>query len=432
MTILRYVGIVLLVLIAGIMALIGILTLTRSSPIEQVIAEGDSDGPPYVTDPLFARSIELYAGTHIDDGNEVEVLSNGEGTYPPLWRDIADAKQSITVQMYYSQPGSVADTMSKYLIERRRAGVRVLLLMDAFGSGPLRGEWADNLVEQGVELAWLRPIRWYTLHKAAHRSHVRLVVVDGRIGYTGGWGLADYWLGDGRTDGQWREANVRFAGPTVASVQATFAAGWAEATGELLTGEMFFPRESEDPPGTVRAGFMHTLPVVGSTPAARFFALSIVGAQKTLYIANSYFVPDENMRGLLKGAVRRGVDVRVLTTSDKSDIRTTLYAGRALYEDLLEGGVRIYEYTPTMMHAKTFVVDGMWSTIGSLNFDNRSISHNNESNIVVLDAGIGSQMDSLFLEDLRYSKEIKLEEYRRRPWYRKAMEWGASRLWRIL
>ncbi|CAN5223740.1 phospholipase D-like domain-containing protein [soil metagenome] len=432
MTILRYVGIVLLVLIAGIMALIGILTVTRSSPIRQVIAEGDSEGPPYVTDPLFARSIELYAGTHIDDANEVEILSDGDGTYPPMWSDIASAQQTITVQMYYSQPGAVADTLAKYLIERRRAGVRVLLLLDAFGSDPLKGDWADRVREGGVELAWLRPIKWYTLHKAAHRSHVRLVVVDGRVGYTGGWGIADYWLGDGRTDGQWREANVRFRGPTVSAVQATFAAGWVEATGELLTGERFFPRESVEPAGSVKAGFMHTLPVIGSTPAARFFALSIVGAQKTLYITNSYFVPDESMRDLLKGAVRRGVDVRVLTVSDKTDIKTTLYAGRALYEDLLEGGVRIYEYTPSMMHAKTFVVDGMWSTVGSLNFDNRSISFNNESNIVVLDAGFGQQMNEIFLEDLRYSKEIKLEEFRRRPWYRKVMEWGASRMWRIL
>lgn len=432
MTVLRYVGLVLLVLIAGILALIGILTVTRSSPIRQVIAEGDSEGPPYVTDPLFARSIELYAGTHIDDANEIEILSNGDETYPPMWRDIASAEKTLTVQMYYSQPGAVADTLAKYLIERRRAGVRVLLLLDAFGSGPLKGDWSEKLVGEGVELAWLRPIRWYSLHKAANRSHVRLVVVDGRVGYTGGWGIADYWLGDGRTDGQWREANVRFRGPTVASVQATFAAGWAEATGELLTGEMFFPRESTEPAGSVRAGFMHTLPVVGSTPAARFFALSIAGAQKTLYITNSYFVPDENMRNLLKAAVRRGVDVRILTTSDKSDIRTTLYAGRALYEDLLENGVKIYEYTPSMMHAKTFVVDGMWSTIGSLNFDNRSISHNNESNIVVLDAAIGQQMDSLFLEDLRHSKEINLEEYRRRPAHKKLMEWGASRLWRVL
>jgi cardiolipin synthase A/B len=432
MTALRYAGIVLLVLIAGILALVGILTVTRSTPIKQVIAEGDQEGPPHVGDALFPRSIELYTGTHIDEGNHVQILLNGEGTYPPMWRDMASAQRTLTVQMYYSQPGAVADTLAKYLIERKRAGVRVLLLLDAFGSGPLRGDWEKRIREGGVELAWLRPVRWYTLHRAAHRSHVRAIVVDGRVGYTGGWGIADYWLGDGRSDEQWRETNVRFSGPTVAALQASFAAGWVEATGELLTGDMFFPRASLTPAGNMRAGYMHTPPVIGNTPAARFFALSIAGARKTLYISNSYFVPDENMQNLLKAAVRRGVDVRVLTAGEKTDIRTTRYAGRALYEDLLRNGLKIYEYTPSMMHAKTFVVDGLWSTIGSLNFDNRSISFNDESNIVVLDPEIGRQMDEIFLDDLRRSKEMTLEEFRQRPLREKLFEWGASRLWRIL
>jgi cardiolipin synthase len=430
MTALRYAAIIVLVLLAGILALVGVLTMTRNAPITRVVAEGDG-GLPHVGDSLFARTMELYTGTHIDEGNAVEILLDGNGTYPPMWRDLASAQSTITLQMYYSQPGTVADTLLKYLVERARAGVRVLVLLDAFGSGPLRGEWTDSLKAEGVEVAWLRPIRWYTLDKATNRSHTRGIVVDGKVGYTGGGGIADYWLGDGRTDGQWRETSVRFSGPTVAALQATFAAGWVEATGELLTGEAFFPAVFERR-GDVRAGFLHTLPVIGSTPAARFLALSIAGARRTLYISNSYFVPDEGMRDMLKAAVRRGVDVRVLTASAKSDIKTTYYAGRASYEELLEGGVRIYEYQPTMMHAKAFVADGIWSTIGSLNFDNRSISFNNESNLVILDDELGRQMNEIFLEDLRYSKEITLEEFRRRPWWQKVTEWGASRLWRIL
>ena len=172
--------------------------------------------------------------------------------------------------MYYSQPGAVADTMAKYLTERVKAGVRVLLLMDAFGSQPLKGEWVDNLRKSGVEVAWLRPLKWYTLHKATQRSHVRVVVVDGRIGYTGGFGLADYWLGDGKHDDQWRETNVRFRGPTVAALQAAFASGWAETTGELLTGDLFFPQVTFEDHGDVNAGLMHSLPTIGSTPGERF------------------------------------------------------------------------------------------------------------------------------------------------------------------
>ncbi len=428
----KYIAIAALILIALVLALIGVLSITRDTPVKHVIAEGDQDGPPSVSDPLFAHTIELFARTLIEPGNKVDVLLNGDGTYPSLWKDIASAQRTITVQLYFCQPGAVADTMAKYLIERARAKVRVLVLIDAFGGGPLKPEWVDSLKAAGVEFAWLRPLKWYTLHKAAHRSHVRAIVIDGRIGYTGGFGLADYWLGNGREEGQWRETNARFEGPAAGALQATFASAWAEATGELITGDMFFPRGSFSTEGVVQAGLMHSIPTIGSTPAERFFALSIAGARKTLYITNSYFVPGENLMQLLINAARRGVDVRVLTVSGKSDVKTTWYAGRTYYEKLLEGGVRIYEYSPTMMHAKSMVVDGIWSYIGSMNFDNRSIAFNDESNLVVLDQGIGAQMATVFLEDLKYSKEIKLEEFKQRGIKGKMLEWGAQKLRRIL
>jgi len=428
----KYIAIAALILIALILALIGILSVTRDTPVTSVIAEGDQGGPPTVTDPLFAHTIELFANTVIETGNKVEILLNGDGTYPRLWRDIASAQRTITVQLYYCQPGAVADTMAKYLTERARAKVRVLLLLDAFGAGPLKDEWIDGLKAAGVEVVHLRPLKWYTLHKTANRSHVRAITIDGRVGYTGGFGLADYWLGDGHTEGQWRESNVRFEGPTVASLQAAFAAAWAEATGELLTGDMFFPQASFSTEGNVHAGLMHSIPTIGSTPAERFFALSIAGARKTMYITNSYFVPGENLMQLLLRSVKRGVDVRVLTVSGKSDVKTTWYAGRSYYEKLLEGGVRIYEYSPTMMHAKSMVVDGMWSYVGSMNFDNRSIAFNDESNLLVLDGTIGAQMDSIFLDDIKYSEEIKLEEFKKRSVKGKMLEWGAQKLRRVL
>ena len=432
MSLIKYIAIAALILFAVILALIGILSVTHDTPVRSVIAEGDKDGPPAISDPLFARSIELFTGTHIDPGNAVQILLNGNGTYPVLWRDIAAAQHTITVQMYYSQPGAVADTMAKYLIERATQKVRVLLLLDAFGSQPLKRDWIAKLKAAGVEVVWLRPLRWYTLQKAAQRSHVRVVVIDGRIGYTGGFGLADYWLGDGHHEDQWRESNVRFEGPTVAALQAAFASAWAEATGELLTGDLFFPHSSFADVGHVQAGLMYSIPSTGSTAAERFLALSIAGARKTLYITNSYFVPGENFMQLLLAAARRGVDVRVLTVSSKTDVKTTWYAGRTYYEKLLEGGVKVYEYEPTMMHAKSMVVDGLWSYVGSMNFDNRSLSFNNESLLVSLDAGIGAQMDSIFMDDLKSSKDIKLEEFKKRPLSGKILEWGAQKLRRVL
>jgi cardiolipin synthase len=432
MSLIKYAAIGAVILLVLILMLIGILSITHAPPVKSVIAEGDDEGPPSIDDPLFARSMELFTGTHLDPGNKVEILLNGDGTYPALWKDLASAQRTITIQMYYSQPGKVADTLAKYLIDRARNKVRVLLLLDAFGSQPLKKDWIRSLRSAGVEVVWLRPLRWYTLQKAAQRSHVRVVVVDGKIGYTGGFGLADYWLGDGRHDDQWRESNVRFEGMTVSALQAAFASAWAEATGELLTGDMFFPEGSFADIGDVQAGLMYTIPTIGSTPAERFFALSIAGARRTLYISNSYFVPGENFLQLLLSAARRGVDVRVLTVSDKTDVKTTWYAGRTYYEKLLEGGVKVYEYLPAMMHAKSMVVDGMWSYVGSMNFDNRSLSFNNESNLVTLDRAIGAQMDSIFLDDLKSSKEIKLDEFRKRPLSGKILEWGAQKLRRVL
>jgi len=432
MGIVKYGALTLLVLLMLVMMLIGILSVTRGATVKTVIADGDHGGPPQVSDPLFPRSIELFTGTHIEPGNKIDILLNGEGTYPSLWKDIQAAKRTVTVKLYYSQPGAVADTMAKYLSDRAKAGVRVLVLLDAFGSQPLTEKWREGLITAGVEVAWLRPLKWYTLHKAAQRSHVRAIVIDGRVGYTGGFGLADYWLGDGRHADQWRETNVRFQGPTVAALQAAFASGWAEAEGELLTGDMFFPPIAFEEEGNVNAGLMHSLPTIGSTPAERFLALTIAGSRETLYISNAYFVPNDDFCTLLTNAAKRGVDVRVLTVSGETDVKTTWYAGRALYEKLLEGGVKIYEYTPTMMHAKTIVVDGIWTAVGSMNFDNRSIAFNNESQIVALDVDVGQRMNEIFLEDLEYSEEMKLETFRKRSWKGKLLEQAAQKLRRIL
>ena len=215
-------------------------------------------------------------------------------------------------------------------------------------------------------------------------------------------------------------------------LQAAFAAAWAEATGELITGALFFPRSGFQPVGSTHAALLFTAPTTGSTPAERFLALTISGARTSLYITNSYFVPDDDFRRLLEEAVKRGVDVRVLTVSTKTDVKTTWYAGRFRYEELLRKGVRIFEYQPTMLHSKTIVADGVWSSVGSMNFDNRSMAFNNESNLVVLDSRFGAQMDSVFLDDLRYSKEIKLDEFSRRSVWSKMLEAGASLLSRLL
>ena len=428
---LKRIGLVFVAVTLVALAMVGALTITRGTPVAAVVTLSDS-GPPQVSDTLFERTFELFTGTHIYSGNAVQLALNGDGTYRQLWSDLRSAKHTITVQMYYSLPGKVADTLSAILRERAAAKVRVLFLVDAFGSEYLSRQWLDSLRAAGVEVARLRPLRWFTVHDATDRSHVRVVVVDGRLGWTGGFGMADYWLGDGLHDAQWRDSNVRFEGPAVMQLQAAFAAGWAEATGELITGPLFFPRSGFQPVARTHAGLLYTAPTVGSTPAERFLTLTISAARKTLYIANSYFVPDDDLRRLLKRAVKRGVDVRVLTVSSKSDVKTTWYAGRYRYEELLRGGVRIYEYQPAMLHSKTMVADGMWSSVGSMNFDNRSMAFNDESNLVVLDTTFGAAMDSVFLADLAHAKEITLPEFERRSVWSRMLELGATLMSRVL
>lgn len=420
------------IIVVTLLALIGLLSITRGTPLRHVTyAAGERS--PAVSDPQFLSIMELFAGVHLKPGNRVEQLLNGDGTYPRLWADLRGAQTSITVQMYYAKPGAVADTMAAILAERARAGVRVLLLLDAFGTQSMKQEWADAMREAGVDVQLLRELRWYSVHNAADRSHVRVVVVDGRIGYTGGFGLADYWLGDGLTKDHWRETNVRFEGPAVMELQAAFAAAWVEATGILLVEEEFFPPSAFSANvGPSVAGLLFTATTTGSTAAERFLALSIAGARRTLYVANAYFVPDDDFRAGLIAAARRGTDVRILTVGPNTDIPTTWYAGRARYRVLLEGGVRIWEYQPTMMHAKTMVVDGQWSAVGSMNADNRSLSFNEETVLMMLDRNAAAVVERHFMDDLGFADEIRLETFRRRGLPDRIKEKVCYAFWRIL
>jgi cardiolipin synthase len=323
----------------------------------------------------------------------------------------------------------MADTLTDILRERANAGVRVFVLYDAFGTVDIPPAHRDALRSSGVVVEPFRPIRLSTLHLAQNRSHVRGIVVDGRVGWTGGFGIDDKWLGDGRSNGSWRETNVRFEGPAVRQLQAAFVTAWVEATGVMFTGRATVEELAD---GATAAGLLYTAPTLGSTAAERFVALSIGAARQTLYITNAYFAPDRNFIDLLTAAAQRGVDVRILTAGPRTDVNVVRFAGRAWYETLLRSGVRLYEWQPGTLHAKTFVVDGMWSTVGSMNFDNRSMALNDESNLMVLDRAVGNEMNRIFLDDLQHAREITLEVFRTRSWFQRMAERGANWLTRLL
>ena len=414
--------------IVVVAAIIGLLFITRGTAVRHVRSVGGDAIPVAAGEPGFPLSVALLTGTPLLTGNRVELALDGDGTYPRLWTDLRSAKRMITVQMYYAAPGRVADSLGAILAERARAGIRVLLLYDAFGSS-LGKDYMERLRAAGVRAEAFRPLRFRNLWVVQNRSHVRGVVIDGRIGWTGGFGFDDKWLGGGRRPSEWRETNVRFEGPAVLQLESAFVSAWTEATGELLTGRAALTTYDG---GVARAGLLYTTPTLGSTPAERYLALSIAAAQRRLYVTNAYFAPDVNFVALLARAARRGVDVRILVGGPLTDVRAARLAAHARYDSLLSAGVRVYEYQPSTLHAKTFVADGVWTSIGTMNFDNRSLALNDESTLMVLDSAAGRRMEEMFLDDLRQSREIDLATFRRRPWTRRVAEWAANQITRLL
>jgi len=411
------------------LALVGFLHLTRGTAVRHVQGVAADGIPLAVSEPEFPLMATMATGAWLTQGNRVEVMLNGDDTYPRLWDDLRSARGSITLQLYYGAAGRMADTLAQILLERARAGVRIRVLYDAFGTIDIPVSHRDALRAGGIMVEVFRPIRLSTLHLAQNRSHVRGIVIDSLIGWTGGFGIDDKWFGDGRTRESWRETNVRFVGPAVRQLQAAFVAAWVEATGVMLTGRVTLsPQEN----GVTAAGLLYTSPTLGSTAAERFFALSIAGARKTLYITNAYFAPERSFIELLTAAARRGVDVRILTAGPRTDINVVRWAGRIWYDGLLDAGVRVYEWQPSMLHAKTFVVDGEWFTIGSMNFDNRSLALNDEATLMVRDRTLGTQMDGIFLDDLQSADEITADSFRRRSWLQRIAERGANLITRLL
>jgi cardiolipin synthase len=419
-------------LIVGILALVGLLDAVKGTPVTRVL-NFDGSPLPSVHDDAFLPNMELACRTELHPGNSAEILRNGDEMYPRLWDDLRAAKHSITIQLYYNKPGRMADTLSTILIERARAGVRVHFLYDAWGTS-FKKQYVEALRRGGVRIEKFRPVTLRALNHVNHRAHNRVICVDGRIGWTGGFGIDDKWFGDGRSKDQWRDSNARFTGPAVAQLQSAFTACWAESTGELLVGETLYPVNDENTDGTpgMVAGLLHASPTVGSTDAERFLTLSIASARETLYITNSYFVPDRDLRRLICEAARRGVDTRILTVSKATDIKSTWYAGRARYEQLLAAGVRVFEYQTTMMHAKTLVVDGRWSAVGSMNVDNRSLSFNEETVLLMLDEAMSATVEQHFLDDLEHADEIQLDAFRRRGAWQRVKENVCYAFWRIL
>jgi cardiolipin synthase A/B len=367
-----------------------------------------------VGEPSFFPTIEAYTDAPIVGGNRIDLLFNGDETFPAMLRDIRTAKSTITFAQYLYEEGAISYEFAQAFSDRCRAGVQVYILIDNQGSQKIPGEIPTMMRDAGCHVEFFRRVEaqqvflpWKLL-KYNYRNHRRVLVIDGRVGFTGGYGISQAWTGDGRTEDHWRETNARVEGPVVKYLQAAFTESWLEATGAVLGGDGYFPRLEQR--GKISAQMVKSSPIGGSFQNYMLFLLSITSAKKSILITNSYFIPDDTMIEALLKAVARGVRVVILVPG-KIDHQITYRASRSNYGRMLLGGIQIFEYMPALMHAKTMVIDGVWATVGSTNFDNRSFALNEELNLTVYDSGIAQRLEEAFEQDLKYSRKITYEEW---------------------
>ncbi len=377
-----------------------------------------------VGSPEFLDTMVGAAGVPFAPGNRLELLNNGDRFYPSMLSAVQNAEHSITIEAYIYWSGEIGMTFARALAERASKGVKVKILLDAVGSSSVGNDILGILRDGGCHVAWYNPIRWNKLRRLNNRTHRKSLIIDGRIGFTGGAGIADHWTGDAQDAQHWRDLQIRMEGPAVQPLQTGFAQNWLEATGELVTGHDFYP--ALVPVGKVALQTVMSSPETGASTVRVMYCLAISAACHSIEIANPYFVPDHLAIDLFRDAVKRGVRVRVMVAGARNDAVTARLNSIRLYGALLEAGVELLEYNRTMMHHKTMVVDGLWATVGTTNFDNRSFAHNEENNICLCDEAFSHQLNEMFAADVKACEPVNLETWRSRPLLDKAMQGLAS------
>jgi cardiolipin synthase A/B len=373
----------------------------------------DSVEPVHSDD--FAGPLAALLNVPLRRGGSARLLNNGDEYFPCMLEAIRGAKHSVHVMVYIWEEGRVSDEFIAAMIERRRSGVQVRVLLDAFGALHASDDDFAKLREAGGRVEKFRPAVFGKLLRFHPRNHRRAIVIDGRVAFTGGAAIADKWAGNASREGEWRDTMVRVDGCIAHNLQSAFCELWAFATGEVLTGEDVFPGDlRDDAESDVQSCGVISSPSSEEHPLRLFFFLSFLAARERLWITTPYFVPDKHTRQVVKRRARAGVDVRILMPNHHTDARPIRQASHSYYSELLNAGVRIYEYQPTMMHTKAVVVDGMWSVVGSANMDIRSKELNEENVLGIRDATFAAQLEHTFLADLERSKEIDRVEWRRR------------------
>ncbi len=413
---------VFLAIVGGALLVLLIANLSTSEKkIEQEIEHLYS-----VREPEFARSLGTLLGPAILAGNSVTPLINGDQIFPAMLDAIRGARRTITFETFIYWSGEIGKAFAQALVERAAAGVHVHVLLDWIGTGRMDKAVLQQMEHGGVTVVKYHPLHWYNLGRVNNRTHRKLLVIDGRVGFTGGVGIADTWLGNAEDPAHWRDSHFKLEGPAVAQIQAAFMDNWIEATAGVLHGDDYFPELK--PAGGHQAQMFKSSTNEASESVRLMYLLSIASAAESVRIANAYFVPDELAVRTMVAAQRRGVRVEIIVPGRHIDAKVVRRASRSRWEPLLEAGVAIYEYQPTMYHTKVMVVDGMLTSVGSTNFDNRSFRLNDEANLNVLDEGFAASQVQQFEADKQRSKQLTLEDWRNRPWSERMVEWLAGLL----
>ena len=374
----------------------------------------------------FQRAVGHLLGPPIEGGNRITSLQNGAEIFPAMLEAIRGAETSITFETYIYWSGEIAREFSAALAERARAGVRVHVLLDWAGSFKMDEELLEKMAEAGVEVERYHPLRWYNLDRINNRTHRKLLVVDGRIGFTGGVGIADEWNGHGDRPDCWRDSHYRVEGPAVAHMQTAFMDNWLKTHSQVLFDERYFPPLEEV--GTVSAQMFKSSPREGGESTRLLYLLTIASAEQSILIGNPYFVPDDLALDTLVEAAKRGVRIEIVTVGPVTDAAVTRHASRAFWGRLLEAGVEMYEFQPTLYHNKMMVVDECMVSVGSTNFDNRSFRLNDEANLNIFDTGFAGDLVRVFERDKAHSRRVTLEAWRHRPLKERMAERVASLL----
>ena len=419
-----------LVILATVLATLALVLLVANFSTGEKKVKQDIPRLYQVSDMQFQRSMGVMLGPSIVAGNKVEPLLNGVQIFPAMLKAIREAKHSVNLETYIYWSEDIGDEVAAALAERARAGIKVNVLVDWVGSSKMDDAAIKKMTDAGVVFEKYHPLRWYTLGRINNRTHRKLMIVDGSVGFTGGVGIAGIWTGDAQDPEHWRDSHFRVEGPVVAQMQSVFMDNWIKTTGRVLHGPDYFPLLQ--PAGPLAAQTFSSSPAGGNESMHLMYMLAFTAAQKSIYLSSAYFVPDERTRDTLIDAMKRGVKLKIIMPGPHTDAETVRSSSRGMWGELLLAGAEMYEYQPTMYHCKVMIVDGLLTSVGSTNFDDRSMRLNDEANVNIYDAGFATRQTAIFEDDIAKSRRVTYAQWQQRPWQEKLWEHVAARLGPLL